>query len=420
MRSRRIAAALLVAAATLLSAGLRATPAAAAGNVLSNHRVESLASFGGRIFAGTDSGLYVLGSNGAWTAVGGPIAGREVAALAVSGSWLVAGTESGVLRSGDGTTWTASGLNGAQVDSLSASGGTLLAGTGTEAGGNGFVRRSDDSGATWTSAPLTPALSGLPGQMVQAVLVANGSSPAWAGTAGGGALRSADGSGSWSSSSGMQSSEVTAFWRDPASASRVLGGTDMGLYSWNGSTWTAVSVPTSQPVWVQALATGADGHVLLGDIDGDVFAQGSGGGWTLRAHEPSSVFSLLVSGGGILVGTDAGVACISCPASLAAAASPGPKRSGSATAHPATARPGSTAAAGSSASATGPALAGASSDAAGGASSGGTTGTTGDQGGGGSLRWWIVGGLVALSAVLLLVGRLRSRKPATADGGRDE
>jgi len=406
---------LALVACTLLAPALRAVPAAAASNPLADRRVESLASFSGRIWAGTDVGLYVLGSNGAWTVVGGTIADREVPALAVSGTWLVAGTNSGVLRSQDGSSWAAAGLNGEQVDSLSASGATLLAGTGTESGGNGYVQRSGDSGATWTAAPLTPALSGLPGDMVNAVLVASGSAPAWAGTGGGGALHSTDGSGGWSTTTGIQNSEVTSLWRDPSASSRLLAGSDDGLYSWTGSAWTTVSFPLADP-WVGAMVTGGDGHPVLGTVTGEVFAERAGGGWTQRASGLSTVYSLLaVSGGGVLVGTDTGVACVGCPSTLAAAASPGPKRSGAATVPPPGARPGASAAAsGSSPTAGGLSNAtGATSAATGGA--GGTTGTAGSGGSGdGSARWWIVGGLVALSAVLLAVGRLRSRRPGAA------
>lgn len=385
----------------------RASAAAVQSNPLADRRVESLVSFGGRIFAGTDAGLYELGSDGAWSAAGGPIGGREVSALAVSGSWLVAGTESGALRSPDGTTWQAAGLGGEQVDSLSAAGGTVLAGSGTESGGNGVVQRSDDSAGTWTAAPANPVVSGLPGEPVQAVLVPSGGLPAWAGTSGGGALYSADGTRGWTRTSGMRTSDVTAFWRDPATASALLAGSDDGLYAWDGSRWVAVGFPQSDP-WVTALATGGDGHPLLGTFTGEVFARGAGGGWTQRASGLSSVYSLLaVAGGGVLVGTDAGVACIDCPSNLAAAASPGPPRSGAASAPPVASRPGTTSAAPPAGGELSPGVSETSPpDGAVGAV---PPGASGGSGGGWSLRWWIAGGLVALSALLFGIGRVRTR-----------
>ena len=419
MSSPRRTAPLLQAASlviVLLVAG--AHSAAAATSALSNTTVYSLASFDGRLWAGTDSGLYTLGSgSGAtWTAVGGPLSGREINALAVSDGWLVAGTENGAVRTQDGSSWVASGLTGHRVASLSASGATLLAGTGQDNPGDGYVLRSDNSGGSWTSVPLTPALQGLPGQMVQAVLVPSGSSPAWAGTAGGGALRSSSGNGGWSSTSGMQSPEVTAFWRDPASG-RLLAGTDFGLYAWSGSAWTQAAFPQDQP-WVQVLATGADGHAVVGTIDGLVFTQTASGSWTQRAAEPSSVYSLLsLQGGGLLVGTSDGVSCIACPASVAAAASsPGAKGAHAAPSlPPPDARPGVTAHPGASASSS----AGAFGDVATtpGALVGGDSSGGGSSGGAGPLRWIIVGVLAALSATLFAVGRVRSRRRAGAGGG---
>ena len=411
MTSRR-AAALLCASLPVIAAALTAVApvmrvdAAAA---LANSSVFSLASFGGRIYAGTDDGLYVLRSGShTWDAVGGPLGGREVNALAVSGGWLVAGTENGAVRSRDGATWVAGGLSGQRVASLSASGATLLAGTGHDQPGDGVVERSDDSGATWTSVTL-PALVGLPGEEVQAVMVPDAGAPAWAGTAGGGALHSSDGKGQWAGTSGMKTSWVTAFWRD--SSGRVLAGSDDGLYTWVGSAWTAVSFPESDP-WIQALGTAAGGGVVAGTYNGTVYTQGAGGAWTLRASMSDSVYSLLaVSGGGLLVGTANGVDCISCPATIAAAAASPPGRSGAAPSLP---PPGSRA--GTSARAAGTTSSTSTLPSPGATALGAGAVAPPASGGsgvglGGVLRWVLGGLLVLLGAAGLLLRRVRASGP---------
>src|SRR5258708_18410654 len=88
MRSRRLALLPPIAALVLLAA-----PASAASPALAGTSVFALTSFDGRLWAGTDDGLYSLQSGSGWTAVGGPLAGREVNALAGSGGGLVAGPQ---------------------------------------------------------------------------------------------------------------------------------------------------------------------------------------------------------------------------------------------------------------------------------------------------------------------------------------
>lgn len=411
---RRCVAAALPAAVlgACLSLPLAATVPAAAAAPLSGSSVLSLASFGGRLYAGTDSGLEVQ-SGSRWSAVGGPIAGREVNALVASGGWLLAATDSGVLRSQDGLAWSAAGLNGERVASLSAGGGTLLAGSGTESSKTGIVQRSDNLGGSWSPAAGTaPLLLGLSGDVVQAVLAPQGSLGAWAGTGGDGAFHSTDGRGSWSAaSSGMASSWVTSFWLDPGTG-RLLAGSDDGLYAWSGSAWSAVAFPQQDP-WVQVLATGPGGRPLAGTYDGGVFDRDTAGHWSSMASGLPSVLSLLaLSGGGVLVGTSDGLSCIACPSGVpvpAAGQSSGAKPAASLP--PPAARAGATAAAGrSTASASASGAAASSPDA--GLGAGAAVAGTGSSGGSGvPARWWIAGGLVALSALLFAAGRVRARAP---------
>lgn len=418
MRRRATSSLLALAVALPLAAQVHEpAAAAAAGNPLSGTSVFALADFAGRIWAGTDSGLYTLAAGSStWQPVGGPFDGREVNALAVAGSWLVAGTDSGAVRSNDGGTWVGAGLTGERVVSLAAAGGALLAGTGHDTPSDGVVQRSDDQGATWTSQPLSPTVVGLSGDTVQAVLAPSGSSPAWAGTAGSGPYHSGDGKGSWTAASGMQSNWVTSFWRDPSAAGRLLAGSDDGLYSWNGSSWTAVSFPQPDP-WIQALATGPDGRVVAGTYDGAVYAQTAAGGWAQRASGLQSVLSLMaVSGGGLLVGTTDGVSCAGCTGTVAKAVpSPGAGGRAAPTLPPPAARgagtrPRATGAAGAaqpgaSASADGSALLGSGTSPGAG---------SGSPPGGVSPRWWIAGGLVALSVLLFAIGEVYRRRRAGA------
>jgi len=384
-----------------------AVPAAAA--PLAGSSVLSLASFGGRLYAGTDSGLQVQ-SGRQWVPVGGPVAGREVNALAAGGGWLLAATDAGVLRSQDGVAWSAAGLNGERVASLGAAGGALLAGSGTDSTKTGIVQRSDDLGGSWSPAAGTaPLLLGLSGDMVQAVLAPQGGLGAWAGTGGGGAFHSADGRGSWSAASaGMASSWVTSFWSQPGTG-RLLAGTDDGLYSWSGSAWSAVAFPQQDP-WVQALATGPDGRPLAGTYDGAVFAQDAAGHWTSMASGLPSVLSLLaLSGGGVLVGTSDGLACIACPSGVAPAPGQPSGARPAASLPPPAARAGATAAGRPTAGASGLGAAASSPDAALGAGAA-PAGTGGSAAAGVPARWWIAGGLVALSALLFAAGQVRARR----------
>lgn len=399
MRSPRLAGTLLVATQVAAGATLACAHPAAAATGLQGTSIAALATFAGRIWAGTDSGLEVLGAGGgAWTAVGGPLAGREVDALAVSDGWLVVGTGDGALRSRDGSTWVAAGLSGERVASLAASGTTLLAGTGHDQPADGAVQRSDDSGATWTAAPLAPAVAGLPGETVQAVLTPSSGAAAWAATAGGGTFQSPDARGGWSGTSGMASNWVAALWRDPARPTRVLAGSDDGLYAWGGSGWTAMQFPQADP-WVQALATGPGGYVVAGTYDGALYAQGTGGGWTLRASGMDSVLSVLaVAGGGLLVGTSNGVACVSCPTGIAAAASSpgGPGATGAPSLPPPGARAGASPLPGATAAASPLPSAGTHA----GDQRNALTATGGNAPGGASaLRWGVIGGLIALAGL---------------------
>jgi hypothetical protein len=405
MLSHRGAAAALLTPLAALACAVGAAPGVApvlAGAPTPAGSVLSLASFGGSLWAGTDSGLD-MESSGGWVESIGPIAGREINALAVSGGWLVAGTEDGAVRSRDGSTWVSAGLEGKRVASLAVVGGIMLAGTGSDTAPDGLVERSDDSGGTWRPTSATPALLGLPGETVQAVLAPTGGAPAWAGTAGGGALHSPDGRGGWTQTTGMATSWVTAFWRDPT-AGTLLAGSDDGLYRWSGSAWDTVNFPQADP-WVQALATGPGGHALAGTYDGAVYVRNDSGGWQRIAAGLPSVLSLLaIPGGGVLVGTSDGVDCIACPASVSAAsAGPNGTHSRAAASLPAPASRAGVTPSGSQAASATPSSGGAEGRLGAAPAGSGSAGTSNN-------RWPLAAGLAGLSLLLFVAGVLRQRR----------
>jgi photosystem II stability/assembly factor-like uncharacterized protein len=128
---------------------------------MEGRQVLSLATLGDRIFAGTDSGVFVRDPSAArWVTLpmgtprGAPAAVTEI--LAEPSGGLIVATSAGVLRSGDaGRTWSRPAPEMGTVLGLAASprnGDLLIAATARG------IFRSSDHGATWTLA--SPALSG--------------------------------------------------------------------------------------------------------------------------------------------------------------------------------------------------------------------------------------------------------------------
>lgn len=325
-----------------LACGLAAPgllPAHAAGPtlLLAGRRVQALAAFGGMLYAGTDGGLFSAHPGGPWAPAAGPLANGNVNALAAPGGVLLAGYDGGVLATSDGAHWSGPTLSGQPVASLSAAGGTALAGTGTSAGGNGAVYRSDDGGRSWQPAVGLPAAEGLPGSEVQALLL-RPAGPALAGTAGDGVYRSTTGAGSWTGpAAGVEYPWVTSF--AVAADGSLLAGTDNLLYRSTdaGASWAEAPFPQQFP-WIQALAP-EQGAVVAGTFDGAVYSGGPGAAGGGAWHEvagglPEVLAVLAIAPGQYLVGTGDGLFCAGCttaaggrPASGAAAATPRPAAS---------------------------------------------------------------------------------------------
>jgi hypothetical protein len=112
-------------------------------------RINGFAELRGRVFAGTDGGVYVSMDEGrTWTLAAGTSVGR-VLSMAVVGDKVFAGTDKiGLIASGDGgLSWTrVRSLTGNYVRSLLASGGTLFAGMDVDG-----VLGSADGGASWVA-----------------------------------------------------------------------------------------------------------------------------------------------------------------------------------------------------------------------------------------------------------------------------
>ncbi len=394
-----------------------ASPArAAAPTALAGRAVQALAWFGGTAYAGTDEGLYRLGASG-WAAVSQVPSTRSVQALAVVGSTMVAGLDDGAIRSVDGATWSSAGLSGHSAPRPPARGATLLAGTGHEGRSDGLALRSDDVGSTWAPSTTLSAAEGMPGARVQAVLAPASGQPAVAGTAGSGLLRSADGRGGWSdASAGLSSRWVTSLWRDPASPSTVLAGTDDGLDQSGGGAWSLAAFPEQDP-WVQALATSSSGAPLVGTYDGAAYQRG-GSGWTALGSGLPSVLSLAAvppaEGGGVLAGTFDGVFCLGCSGGLAAAGAAPSARPGATALPPVAARPGQSPGASPAAGvgATSPLAAiTATATATAGATGAPAGDNTGHSGSGLPPYLYALGAaLVGLSGVVTARGRRRNRK----------
>jgi hypothetical protein len=408
-RSATVFAGLLVAAGAAPS--VVPVGVSASGPALSGYAINSLIEYRGSVYAGTDAGLFASAAGGSWVAARGAMGTAPVHALAILPTGLVAATDSGVARSADGFSWSVVGLAGQRVDSLSVVGGSLVAGTGTQSGTDGMAFRTDDGGDNWLPSSSLPALEGLPGAAVQAVLAPAKGAPALAGTAGRGVYRSVDGRGAWSAG-GTGPEWVTAFLR---STTGVLAATDDGLYSSGdaGASWQLAAFPQQDP-WVQALS-GEAAAALAGTYDGTVYRLGGGGSATLAAGLPSVLSLMSAPGGGVVVGTFDGLFCISCVPGMIAGGQP---RGGS--------RPGSHAAAGGTTApsrgqrpgapgATPPFApeAGRSSFVPASGTSPPLLGVPGASGAEGRLTgvWWLVAALSALAVGVLSIGRRRSRHP---------
>ena len=118
-------------------------------NGLMDTTVQSLVSYGGNIFAGTDNGMFLVGNgNTNWSPITTGLSNSNIRSLGATSTGVVAGTGGGVFQStNNGGLWALIGLPQSNIAALSASARSGFIYAGATGGG---VFRSSDNGTTWT------------------------------------------------------------------------------------------------------------------------------------------------------------------------------------------------------------------------------------------------------------------------------
>lgn len=258
--------------------------------------INSLASTGNYIFAGSQGeGVYRSSDNGvSWTAVNNGLTQLSVYSLCVSGQNIFAGTYLGLFRSTNfGSDWTSSGngTGGSSIYTFAVSGSTIFA------GGNAGIFRSNDNGASWTE-----LINGLPLNFAATAVAVTGNG-ILAGenntTTAGGIYRSTDGGNNWTvSNSGLSNGNVTCFavW-----GSFAYAGTAAGVYvSTNeGVSWSAANGGLAGLFYTNTLYS-YGGNVFLGtNPNGGLFLTTNNGSNWLDKNQgfsgPQYVRSIVVA-----------------------------------------------------------------------------------------------------------------------------
>jgi ligand-binding sensor domain-containing protein len=228
--------------------------------------VTSLAVCGANVWAGTNDGAFCSKKRGAsWLPVIDGLDRKPIAALAVSGTTVFAANGL-IYHSQIGSPWwskdTAKG--GVASNSLAASGTYIIGGTSTG------VSASTNFGLKWTFVNF--------GLTVQSLAIVG--STIFAGTAGGGVLRSTDyGASFFAFNSGLPSSSTVLSLA--ANGKSLFAGTEKnGVYVSpdNGATWNAANNGlTGKTIYSLAIANDT---VFAGTDSGEVFmSAGNGSSW---------------------------------------------------------------------------------------------------------------------------------------------
>lgn len=218
------------------------------------------------VFNNTGPGvLRSTDSGNSWTQVNNGLTTYEIRSMAIgSDNEIFVGTRRGIFRSTNkGDNWTESGMTDTAAISLfNYSTGFLFAGT-----VGGGILRTTDHGITWVQKN-----QGLRATIVQS-LVVNSNGDIFAGTLYDGVHRSTDNGNNWMRvNSGLANSSVWSFAMD--SNDNIFTGTDAGLFrsTNNAATWTQIYSSLTHPevksVWVTQ-----QGEIFLGagiDISGDI------------------------------------------------------------------------------------------------------------------------------------------------------
>lgn len=261
-----------------------------------NNNINTVHVFGGSLFAGTVSaGIFLSTNQGAnWAIDTVGLSSLAVRCFASNGSAVFAGTGGGVFRStNNGGTWSQvnSGLSNTNVNTLGIVGGVLLAGT--QSGG---VFRSTNEGGTWSGGgfDITLALAVIGSDAFQATLA--------------GVMRSTDLGATWNpANTGIP----------PTNNTRSLGVLGSTLFVGMGNNGDRAGVYRSTDLggsWVEKntgyintlvnafLVNG--GTLFAGNSDGALYRTTNNGTvWTPIKNFGAGVFSLLLNGADMLLGT---------------------------------------------------------------------------------------------------------------------
>lgn len=223
-----------------------------------------LASYGSRLFAGLNDGLYVSINNGeSWTATG--LLGEGINAVAQTDSTILAASARKVFYSTDGgKSWGAAG--NMSISTFAVNGENVFAG-----GANGLYR-STDAGITWTEID-----SGLTTKGVAALCISDRN--VVVGTSGG-VFLSTDNGNSWvADNKGLVSTNIVSL---DTEGTDLLAGTQAGLYisTDNGSNWKPVGLTVSamSDAWVSGLATVGNKVIAAADFPSELYFSTDGGG----------------------------------------------------------------------------------------------------------------------------------------------
>ncbi|HLP16487.1 MAG TPA: T9SS type A sorting domain-containing protein [Bacteroidota bacterium] len=276
---------------------------------LNTHQILSLAvsSDQTKLIAGTNGNgvLYSANNGGTWTSANRNLNGGHVRALAVSGSKIFAGTDSGLylaesttLENGTWAGWSQinSGLSTKNVLSLAVSsdGARIFAAT-----SNGIFT-SSNNGGVWT-----PASNGLSRMYVTALAVSG--SKLFAATIGGGVYESASNGSSWTQvNSGLTNTNVYTI---TASGTNIFIGTDDGVFlsTGNGIQWHAVNAGLTN-IDVNCLVANGQ-YIYVGTFSGGVFYSTNNGTlWSsFNSGMTDNIINALIVGGKDLFAGSTGV-----------------------------------------------------------------------------------------------------------------
>ncbi|MCL5020792.1 MAG: T9SS type A sorting domain-containing protein [Bacteroidetes bacterium] len=262
------------------------------GNGLPAATVNSILTLQNKVFAGTDSGIFVSSNSGVtWARTDSGLIGsfsEEVNSLQLRDSNIYAGTGGGLFVSTNGgSRWVATGLT-VRITTIGLVGSTIIVGT----PGNG-VYLSTDAGVTWSSTN-----SGLPdGGYVNVYALAVTGSEIIAGTDYG-VLLSSDGGRSWTDA-GIESARVNVtavavqgtdiFAATGNSVGSPPGQTGVFLSTDNGQSWKSVNNGFNSLNMTALLATGK--AIFAGTGSGLYVSTDTGSNWTKAGLDLRQNFS---------------------------------------------------------------------------------------------------------------------------------